>query len=465
MKSENTKAKTGKIRSTGFYIAVGALIAVAVILVVVLSTFIYRATHIESAFAADFVQTPQDVSLAASETEEETTEAETPTPEVTPEPTLSPEELLAMQSNPNFLKKRVNILLLGLDRSTERANWGVYRTDTMILVSCNLDDKSVSMISIPRDSYVKIHNKRSPDKINSAFGVGGGEQKNGYEYAMKTVSILLGRIGIAYYVGFDMNVVKEVVDAMGGVDYDVDIAVKMNGRVLQPGKQHLDGQQVLDYCRVRKGSSDVARVERQQKMLLALFDQMKSTKQLIRIPAIYQAVAQNIDTNLQLDQISSLALFANEIGLSNIQTYVVPGDFLTMNGLSYWGIANNKLKAMVDEVFGVKFNPNPALNVYALKAQAATQQQEQAAQKAAEEAAKAEASEELPDDDIPVEDNEAEAATKDPSEAAETQPQEQGNDGLAPQTEETATQTAVQTAAPQEQNDTKTETSEENPAA
>ena len=64
----------------------------------------------------------------------------------------------------------------------------------------------------------------------------------GYQSEMNTVSRLIGGIPVSYYVSFDMNAVKEIVDAMGGVDYEVDIDVYMNGRELHPGLQHLDGQ-------------------------------------------------------------------------------------------------------------------------------------------------------------------------------------------------------------------------------
>ena len=60
------------------------------------------------------------------------------------------------------MQKRVNILALGYDESAERVGWGSYRTDTMILITVNFDTNKVDMISIPRDSYVKIYKKRRP---------------------------------------------------------------------------------------------------------------------------------------------------------------------------------------------------------------------------------------------------------------------------------------------------------------
>lgn len=349
-----------------FVLVIGAVIA---------GKFIYDITSLKRAFAEDFAAKGDEETIIELAPEEETPlpspieeeKEPEPTLEATPEPTPDPLEELEAQSDSEFMKNRINILLLGLDRSTERVSWNSFRTDTMILLSIDFENNDVDMISIPRDSYVKIHNKKSRDKVNTAFGTGGGVDGNGYEYAMKTISKLLGSVPVNYYVGFDMNVVKDVVNAMGGVDYDVDIHVKMNGRTIEPGQQHLDGQQVLDYCRQRKGSSDIARVDRQQRMIMAIFGQMKSTGQITNIPDIYKAVETNLDTNLSFKQICSLALFGSGISLSDIGRHTVEGEFLNMNGVSYWGVSNTKLKKMVKEIFGKSFSPDSDGDVYAIK--------------------------------------------------------------------------------------------------
>lgn len=314
--------------------------------------------------------------------EQQPTAEPTATPEVTvapgatatpaPSPTPDPEIQLLSQADLDFMKNRVNILVLGIDESTEREDWGSFRTDTMILCSIDFDTKDVDLISIPRDSYVKICNSNAsvrtvngqPEygKINSAFSAGGGAQKSGFQYAMGTVKNLFGGIPVDYYIGFNMNVVKQVVDAMGGVDYDVDIEVTMNGRTLHPGMQHLDGQAVLDYSRQRKGSSDIARVDRQQRILFAIFRQLKSTGQIANIPQIYQAVEQNISTNLDFKQISALALLALQMNEDQLGRHTVDGEFLNMNSTSYWGLHTSALKSLIQEVFGVSVSVDSDIN-------------------------------------------------------------------------------------------------------
>ena len=262
-----------------------------------------------------------------------------------------------------FMSNRTNILLLGIDESTERENWGTFRTDTMILVSIDFSNNDVCMVSIPRDSYVKIYNANgnvanpsSPySKINNAFSEGGGAQKKGFEYSIATVEKLMG-VKIGYYCGFNMNVVKEVVNAMGGVDYDVDIEVKMNGRELHPGMQHLDGQGVLDYCRQRKGSSDIARIDRQQRMLTAILKQLKDTDQIANIPSIYSAVEANIMTNLSIKQISSLALVALRMDMSQLSRYTLEGKAMDILGRDCYCLYVSRIEKIVREVWGQSVN-------------------------------------------------------------------------------------------------------------
>ncbi len=288
-----------------------------------------------------------------------------------PTPTMNPYDLLLTQADLDFMKDRVNILVLGIDESLERANWGTFRTDTMLLMSIDFAKNDVFMLSLPRDSFVPIYNKDKYDKINTAFASGGGYKKNGFEYSMKTVSMTLGGIPVNHYVCFDMTVVKEVVNAIGGLDYDVDIKVNMNGRTIEKGLQHLNGQQVLDYCRQRHGDSDISRVDRQQRMIMAIFREVKNTGQIKDIPAIYSAITGNIYTDLSLKQITSLAAFALNVDPEGIDRYTLPGDFLNIDGTSYWGVAQYEKRSLIKQLFGVSIKVSDADDVDTLQALAA----------------------------------------------------------------------------------------------
>ncbi len=297
-----------------------------------------------------------------------------PTP--TPSPTPIPEDVLVTMADAEFMKGRVNILVLGVDKSVEREASGSFRTDTMILVSVNFKTLDVDMISIPRDSYVKLYDKGGLlidpidpfNKVNAAFSLGGGLKHGGYQSAMNTVSAVFGGVPVNYYVSFDMNAVKLIVDAMGGIDYEVDIEVNMNGRTLSPGMQHLDGQAVLDYSRQRKGSSDVARADRQQRILMAVFYQMKSTGQIANLPKIYEAVQDSIITDLSFEQICSLSLIALRMESSQLERHMVAGTFKSVYKRDCWLIDGEKLGELLFDVFGAKVTLDPALDGEAILA-------------------------------------------------------------------------------------------------
>jgi len=268
-----------------------------------------------------------------------------------------------------FDENRVNLLLLGLDASEERyETMKAFRTDTIVFLSIDFQNNQVYLISIPRDSYVRIPGRKQRDRINTAFVWGGGFNGNGFERTIETVSNFLGGVPIHYYAAVDMNVFKEIIDVMGGVEFDVDVPVKMGGRELKPGLQRLSGQQVLDYCRNRHSpGGDIDRIQRQQKMILAIFDQLKSSNQLLNISKYYQAVTGKIYTNLNIKQITALGVFGMRLAFSDIHTYSIPGDFLNINGVSYWGIDQYKKKELVKEIFGVEIKIDPQDDVKYIK--------------------------------------------------------------------------------------------------
>lgn len=301
--------------------------------------------------------------------------------EPTPEPTATPisEAELEGMADLSFMKNRVNILVMGIDRSVERAESNSFRSDTIILVTVNFKTGDVDMITFPRDSYVKLYDKDGLlideldpfNKINEAFSRGGMMKHGGYQSEMNTVSRLIGGIPLSYYVSFDMNAVKEIVDAMGGVDYEVDIDVYMNGRELHPGLQHLDGQAVLDYCRQRKGSSDTARADRQQRMLMAIFKQMKSTGQIANIPKIYKAVSDCIDTDLSFEQICSLSLIAVRMDSEQLNRHMVKGKFASLYQRDVWLVDAEELKTLIKDVFNADVIIDPEVDGEAILANAA----------------------------------------------------------------------------------------------
>ncbi|MEG1524516.1 MAG: LCP family protein [Clostridia bacterium] len=308
----------------------------------------------------------------------------------TPTPTLSPEEALMMQADTNFMKDRVNILLIGFDQSPEREEEGSivyrnkknnYRSDVLLLCAVNFADKSVHLISIPRDTYAQIYNTRGRWKINAAFAKGGAVEGDGFTYATKTVELLFG-VPVTYYAGVNMEGLKSLVDTMGGVDYDVDLTIKLNGRVLEPGYQHLTGQQVLDYCRARKGiSTDLGRNDRQQRMLLAVFNQLQRQNRLTLLPQLYASMQDDIYTNLNAAQIAALATFALNLNDTSFKRTTLAGEYVSnVYHASYYVLRNKELAKLVMNEFGITVKRDKKYDLATVKRDKAAAEAKKAAE-------------------------------------------------------------------------------------
>ncbi len=272
-----------------------------------------------------------------------------------PQASAEPEET----QNKSINNGIVNILLVGADYAPEREDWdkNIY-SDVMMILAINFDEKEADMISVPRDTFAPIYNTPGIYKLNSALHHGGGVDGDGFEYVAKSVENVMGGIHIDYYMGVNMTALKELVDAIGGVDYEVDISTTMQGRVLRRGMQHLDGQQVLDYCRARKGiDNDIGRVGRQKKMLVAVFEKLQETNLLFEVPGIINKLKDDVYTNLSFDQLSALAIFGKNLDTENIRMHTLVGHFLQIFNWSMYILDDEKRISLIEEVYG--FTPDP----------------------------------------------------------------------------------------------------------
>ncbi|MEW5785471.1 MAG: LCP family protein [Bacillota bacterium] len=265
-----------------------------------------------------------------------------------------------------FDRDRVNIALLGFDRNEARDE-RVYRPDTIMIASLNFQTGEVAVVNIPRDSYVLISGVEIYDKINHAYMHGHdlpdveNPHAGGIETTLRTIEDFLGGVPIHYYVAVDMDGVVEIIDQLGGVDYDVAYPVKADfGRgelLLDQGFQHLDGRQFLTYIRDRSVGGDTARSQRQQQILIAAFAQLKRQGRLRDIVPVYQSLKNNVETNLTPIQIGALALFGLRVEPASIGTAVFPGSiqFAPQGDLdiSYIVIDEAKRVELIKEIFGV----------------------------------------------------------------------------------------------------------------
>ncbi|MFZ7133040.1 MAG: LCP family protein [Eubacteriales bacterium] len=285
------------------------------------------------------------------------------------------DEDISLDVNSQFDKSKVNILIFGLDKNEYRdkeQHYQFYRSDTIMVATIDLEEDTVDIVSIPRDTYTSIYETYGKDKINAAFyygqkdaGSDEDEMKKGVEYLINTASDVLGGIPINYYIGItDMDVVTEIIDELGGIEIDVlhtlyaDKGHDKSKVEIKSGLQTLNGKQLQYYARYRTYPlGDIDRVSNQQHIIKALLDNLKKTNSLIKLPKIYKMVSEKLTTNLSFEQISALSLFGLRLDRENLTTYTLPGDFGELGGLSYWIINQSKRSSLLKEIYGIDVPP------------------------------------------------------------------------------------------------------------
>ena len=232
-----------------------------------------------------------------------------------------------------FPPGRTNILLLGLDRRPQEKTF-VVRTDTMILMTINPAGRYVGMLSIPRDLYVTLPDG-SVDRINTAHVYAELDTPgSGPAAAMQTVRSNFG-VDVHHYVRLDLAGFVRILDAMGGIDLDVpdplvdyeyptyDYGVETVA--FEAGPQHLDGERALAYARIRHGSSDFQRAERQQRVIQAIFARLLNPAAWPRLPLLAAAVSQSVDSDLTAVELARLAPTLLLVGPRKIDSRVIEG--------------------------------------------------------------------------------------------------------------------------------------------
>lgn len=252
----------------------------------------------------------------------------------------------------NTIEKLVDhellFLLVGTDFS-KAEDKGRCRTDTLILVKVDSKTGEISLISIPRDTYVRIGDRKT--KINHAHAYGG------ITLTLKTVRELLG-LDIDYYVRVNFEAVKDIIDAIGGVKIDVpNTLTKEKDEVDVPaGHQKLNGEQALAVVRARKyyATGDMGRVEFQQYFMTELVDQLVSPKNITKLPALYKTYQKRVDTNIPNKMILEMIPSAINFSSDKMRTYIVPGSpgYLSEKSgrVSYYFPELDELHEMVEEV-------------------------------------------------------------------------------------------------------------------
>ena len=250
-------------------------------------------------------------------------------------------ELRQNAVDPNI--DNVSVLIMGVDASDVRANAESSRTDALMVATLNKDDKSVKLLSIPRDSYVYIPEVGYESKINHAHAYGGTKA------AIDTVENLLD-IPIDYYVKVNFEAFIDVVDAIDGIEYDVpyefkeqDSTDKANAIHLMEGKQKLDGEEALALARTRKMDSDLERGKRQQEIIKAIVQKSVSVNSVLKYDNIIEAIGSNMTTNMTFSEMKSFISYGTQGKNLNFETLSLDGVDYQPGNTYYWQVDEDAL--------------------------------------------------------------------------------------------------------------------------
>ncbi len=202
-------------------------------------------------------------------------------------------------------------------------------SDTNILVGFDGKNGTVSCVSIPRDTAIHLNGKTP--KFNYAFNSGGHEQ------ARESAGDMLG-IPVDFYIGVDLQAFVDLVNAIGGVDFEVPINMNYDDPYqdlhihFNKGMQHLSGEDALKVVRFRHnndgsgyGTEDIGRITTQQAFLKAVAQKMLQPANLVKVGDYVKIFQQYVDTNLKL---SDMAWFGERpigMGTGNVSFYTLPG--------------------------------------------------------------------------------------------------------------------------------------------
>jgi len=246
---------------------------------------------------------------------------------------LLPQQPVAAEAIGSRKEGISTLLLVGTDA-------GGMRTDTLMLLTVDQPHRSMHLVSIPRDTMVS--GNYTVPKINGVYGINGGGEE-GIHMLLTRVSELIGFTPDGYVL-VDLTVFESIVDALGGVEFDVpqdmfytdtkqDLTID-----LKAGRQTLNGEEAMWLVRFRSGYSDadLGRIRVQRDFLSALLQQAVSVNGLIHAPQLLQLFVNHTHTDLTVANYLWLARAAMLADISHISTVTLPGNAAYISGGSYY---------------------------------------------------------------------------------------------------------------------------------
>lgn len=257
-------------------------------------------------------------------------------------------------SEQDQLKGRTNIIVMGVDSRVD----DVGRSDTLMVFMIDPKSEKVEVMSVPRDTLVKIPG-HGWDKINHAYAYGG------HKLTRATVEDFLG-IKVDHYVLIDIQGFQGIVDAIGGVDINVEKRMYYEDPWddsplvidFQPGMQHMDGQKAMEYVRYRDEEGDIGRIARQQQFIKAVYDKVTSPANIPNLPRLTAVLAKMVKTDVYASKVPGLANSLVKAVKNGLKGSSVPGTPKYIGDISYWVPDVEDTRDMVIKMQGVDIVSN-----------------------------------------------------------------------------------------------------------
>ena len=250
-------------------------------------------------------------------------------------------------------RDKATVMIMGVDKRED----DVGRSDTLMLATLDPEKNQASLLSIPRDTRVKIKG-HGFDKINAAYAYGGRK------LTQDTVEDLLNT-HIDHYIIINVHGFTKIIDALGGIDIDVEKRMYYedpwddDGGLyidLQPGMQHMDGKTAVTYVRYRDEEGDIGRIKRQQKFMKAVMDKLVSPTIIPKLPSIVSAVSDSVETDMSISEILSFLSTLQDSKENGLKSEMVPGKPVYIEGISYWIPDVKKARQILAGSMGIKIN-------------------------------------------------------------------------------------------------------------
>ena len=235
-------------------------------------------------------------------------------------------------------------------------------TDTIMVAKYSPSTGNAALLSIPRDSFVgsNPNTATASDKINSKYQISP-------QRTIDAVNELTG-LNLKYYITVDTKALRDLVDAIGGVYFDVPIKMDYDDSSqdlyihLEPGYQLLDGEKAEWLVRFRHnnngtsysyeyGDNDLGRMRTQREFLMAVAKQTLKLENITKVNDILNVIEQEVETNIDFDTMMEYAPALLNINADNIQTGMLPGTPQYCNGVAVYLVDKDEAKDVVNELF------------------------------------------------------------------------------------------------------------------